>query len=110
MKLDKCLRIIHAEQDIPSDWTIRFYDSNNIAYGNNSMIPTTIGIDDIYKDWYGNCDSCPENGEFIFGITIAQESTGRSYLIETNCEYTFEELMMRIEKEFYKDQASEEFS
>ena len=102
MKLNKCLKMIHAEQNIPSDWTIRFYDANNIAYGENALIPTTIGIDDLYNDWYGDCDSCPENGEFVFGITIAQESTGKSYLIETQYEYTFEELMMDIENEFYK--------
>lgn len=102
MKLVNCLKMIHVEQNIPTDWTIRFYDRNNIAYGENIMIPTTIGIDDLFSDWYGDCNSCPENGEFVFGITIAQESTGKSYLIETPYEYTFEELMMEIENEFYK--------
>lgn len=102
MKLNKCLKMIHAEQNIPSDWTIRFYDGNNIAYRENIMIPTTIGLNDLYNDWYGDCNVCPENGEFVFGITIAQESSGRSYLIETPYEYTFEDLMMEIENEFYK--------
>lgn len=101
MKLDKCLKMIHTEQNIPFDWTIRFYDENNVGY-EGACIPTTIGIDELYNDWYGDCNSCPENGEFIFGITIAQESTGKCYLIETYYEYTFEKLMMEIENEFYK--------
>lgn len=102
MKLDKCLRMIRMEQNVLFDWTIRFYDRNNIAYGENIMIPTTIRIVDLYDDWYGDCHNCPENDEFVFGITIANESTGRSYLIETPYKYTFEELMTAIENEFYK--------
>lgn len=117
MKLNECLKMIHESMNltidecyemiqtknyyIPSEWTIRFYDNNNIAYGEKIMIPTTIKIADLYDDWYGDCNSCPENGEFVFGITIAQESTGKSYLIETPYEFTFEELMMAIEDEFF---------
>lgn len=104
MKLNKCLQMIRAEQNTPFDWAIRFYDGNNIAYGENAMIPTTICIADLYDDWYGDCNSCPENGEFVFGIIIAHEPTGRSYLIETPYEYTFEDLMTAIENEFYAAQ------
>lgn len=101
MKLNECLRRIHMSQNVPSDWTIRFQSTKDIGYGERYMIPTTIGIDDLYNDWYKNCDYCPENGKFVFGITIAQESTGKCFLIETSSEYTFEELMMAIEEEFY---------
>lgn len=100
MKLNKCLKMIHAEQNNPSGWTIRFYDGSN--YDENTMIPTTIDIDDLYDDWYGDCNNCPENGEYVFGIAIAQESTGKIFLIETQYGYTFEELMEEIKKEFYR--------
>ena len=102
MTINKCLEMIHSEQNIPSDWAIRFYDENNVGYGNMIYIPTTIGIDDLYNDWYGDCNSCPENGEYIFGVTIAHEPTGRSYLIETDYGDTFESLMMAIEDVFYR--------
>lgn len=102
LTMNECLEMIQTKKYfIPSDWIIRFYDRNNIAYGENVMIPTTIKIADLYDDWYGDCNFCPENGEFVFGITIAQESTGRNYLIESPYGFTFEELMMEIENKFF---------
>lgn len=102
MKLRQCLKTIRSEHIPTSDLTIRFYNANNIAYGECAMIPTTICVDDLYNNWYRDAYNCPENEEFVFGVTIAQESTGKSYLIETYYGYTFENLMAEIENELYK--------
>ena len=109
MKLNDCLKKIPLSEVIIGDWIIRFFDGYNFVYnkgtyGESLMIPTTIGIDLLYLDWRGDCNICPDNREFVFGITIAQESTGKCYLVETPCEFTFEQLMREIETTIYKKQ------
>lgn len=102
MKLRACLKMVKESREL-SDWTIRFYDTGNFIEESWIAIPTTIKINALYDDWYKDCDYCPTNDEPVFGITIAQESLGRCYLIESNMyELTFEQLMMEIERVLYR--------
>lgn len=67
---------------------------------------TTMNIDALYKDWWKDCDNCPENGEFIFGIEFSTED-GRHYMLDNTkyMEFPFEKLMKEIEKTFYKNKS-----
>lgn len=98
MYIDNCLKMIREEQDTPRGWTIRFNDYANTIEG--FPISTTVDIDELYNDWYGDCFSCPDNDEIVYGIMIAHEESGRCYLIEAHS-IDFETLMRKIEYRFY---------
>ena len=98
MYIDNCLKMIRKEQSTPRGWTIRFNDFGHTIEG--FPITTTIDIDELYHDWYGDCLCGPENGENVFNIVIAHEKSGRCYLIEAY-NIDFETLMRKIEYWFY---------
>lgn len=98
MYIDNCLKMIREEQNTPRGWTIRFSDFANTIEG--FPISTTIDIDELYHDWYGDCLSSPENNEILYDIMIAHAESGRCYLIEAY-NIDFETLMRKIERQFY---------
>ena len=103
MYIDNCLKMIREELldtnvPTPRGWTIRFNDYGNIVEG--FPVSTTVDIDELYHDWYGDCLSGPENGEIIFDVIIAHNGSGRCYLIETHS-LDFETLMWKIKYWLY---------
>lgn len=57
----------------------------------NSYATVTADAKALYKDWFSDCRMCPENGEYVHGVTIGTPD-GKVYLVD-NIELTFEELM-----------------
>lgn len=68
-------------------------------YCNPPMHITSYPVRNLYNDWYGFADHCPENGAYIYGIEFNFE--GKSYWVDSNEQYTFEELMQEIENVFH---------
>ena len=54
----------------------------------------------LYKDWFSDCRMCPENGEYVHGVTIGTPD-GKVYLVE-DIELTFEELMEALASYFFR--------
>lgn len=97
MTLSNCLSKID-----PKTTDIRFYEA--LEFCEPTIHTTTMNVDELYKDWYGKCNICPENGDFIYAIEFSTYD-GKYYMVDnTDCMgFTFEELMREIEKTFYKE-------
>lgn len=89
--------ILLRTAEAPDKYTVRFWDRK--AGHDDILYPTTINVVRLYDDWYEDCDHCPENGEFVFGVTFVNDSTGQVFMpeIEKPFEFTFEDLMNAIE-------------
>ncbi len=66
----------------------------------NSYATVTADAKALYKDWFSDCRMCPENGEYVHGVTIGTPD-GKVYLVD-NIELTFEELMEALKTFFFK--------
>lgn len=80
-----------------SNWCVHFEEMTGepSAYYPPTFY-ATVNIKELYKDWMSDCYSCPENGSYIYNIILGDDD-GRTYLIESGYEFTFEELMRFIE-------------
>ncbi|MEG0898391.1 MAG: hypothetical protein RSF40_01595 [Oscillospiraceae bacterium] len=88
MKIIDCL---YKVSESPDDYGVRFWDN----HGCEGLFPTTIGLKALYQDWWKDCDYCPENDAFIYGIEFFNNATGRVFCAQVDkpFEFTFEDLM-----------------
>jgi hypothetical protein len=73
---DGLLRVSEA----PDRYTIRFWYRSG-GY-DDILFPATVNIVRLCEDWYSDCDYCPENGEFVYGVTFTNDSTGQTFMPE----------------------------
>lgn len=66
----------------------------------NSYATVTADAKALYKDWFSDCRMCPENGEYVHGVTIGTPD-GKVYLVD-DIELTFEELMEALASYFFR--------
>jgi hypothetical protein len=66
----------------------------------NSYATVTADAKALYKNRFSDCRMCPENGEYVHGVTIGTPD-GKVYLVD-NIELTFEELMEALKTVFFK--------
>ena len=95
MTLDKCLEHI----DDTTKWDVRFYEDCSLC--EPTIHTTTDNIDALYRDWYDECNNCPENDAYVYGVTFGCDD-GRVLLVNNSGTLTFEMLMRKIESAFYK--------
>ena len=69
-------------------------------YVSPPMHTTSSGLKDLYADWYGEAENCPENGTLIYGLEF--NDNGRVFWIDNSTGYpmSFEEMMHAVEKFF----------
>ena len=69
-------------------------------YASPPMHTTSSGLKDLYVDWYGEAENCPENGTLIYGLEF--NDNGRVFWIDNSTGYpmSFEEMMHAVEKFF----------
>ena len=99
MKLSDCLNAVsHTSSANRCD--VRFWENADLC--SPPIHVTTMNIAELYKDWWDEAMNCPENGEFIYGIEFCTDE-GKTFLVDNTGyqEFTFEELMEAIRKQFF---------
>ena len=60
----------------------------------DQVVSTYLSMQELYMDWYGECEHCPENDAVIFDIQIGTTKIPN----EAAAGFKFEELMSFIDK------------
>lgn len=90
-----------ALDTVKRDWPAECVDVRfTFERMDNSYATVTADAKALYKDWFSDCRMCPENGEYVHGVTIGTPD-GKVYLVD-NIELTFEELMEALKTFFFK--------
>ena len=90
-----------ALDTVKRDWPTECVDVRfTFERMDNSYATVTADAKALYKDWFSDCRMCPENGEYVHGVTIGTPD-GKVYLVD-NIELTFEELMEALKTFFFK--------
>lgn len=90
-----------ALDTVKRDWPAECVDVRfTFERMDNSYATVTADAKALYKDWFCDCRMCPENGEYVYGVTIGTPD-GKVYLVD-NIELTFEELMEALKTFFFK--------
>ena len=85
-----------------------FVPENNFGIYDVMLKFTTTNVDDkeitiqmsagaLTDDWYGSCDSVPENGAFLHNLEISVSGKAVRFSREELGDFSFEELMRIIE-------------
>ena len=78
-----------ALDTVKRDWPAECVDVRfTFERMDNSYATVTADAKALYKDWFSDCRMCPENGEYVHGVTIGTPD-GKVYLVD-NIELTFE--------------------
>ncbi len=75
---------------------VRFYEE---AWMCNPPIHTTsINLLKLYKDWWDECNYCPENGTFIYAVEF--NVNGKIYWMDKESDFEFQTLMEEFREHF----------
>lgn len=99
MKLIDCLNAV-SQTSSANKCDVRFWENRSLE--EPPIHVTTMNIAELYKDWWGECNNCPENDTFIYAIEFSTHN-GRTFFVDNAGyqDFTFEELMEAIKKQFF---------
>lgn len=75
---------------------VRFYEFAHMC--EPPIHTTSINLVELYKDWWDECNYCPENGTFIYGIEFNVD--GSIYWMDNQIDFEFQTLMEEFGRYF----------
>ena len=75
---------------------VRFYEFTHMC--EPPIHTTSINLLKLYKDWWDECNYCPENGTFIYAVEF--NVNGRIYWMDNEADFEFQTLMETFREYF----------
>lgn len=95
MKLNKIFEDSYFAKNV-EDAEVRFYEFAHMC--EPPIHTTSINLVELYEDWWDECNHCPENGTFIYGVEFNVDGT--IYWMDNKSDFEFQALMKEFGEHF----------